>query len=91
MALVAVLHVNFSVVAFDDCLGDGEAEAGMPAEILALGPDRMEAVEDRLAGFFRNARALVVDADRTSSPTRAAAISTSPPGGEKLTALSMMS
>ena len=37
--VVAVLHVNLPVMAFDDCLGDGKAEARMPAEILALGPD----------------------------------------------------
>ena len=36
--VVAVVHVDLPVVAFDDCLGDGKAEAGMPAEILALGP-----------------------------------------------------
>ena len=36
--VVAVLHVNLPVVAFDDRLGDGKAEAGMAAEILAFGP-----------------------------------------------------
>ena len=36
--VIAVVHVNLPVVAFDDCLGDGKAEAGMAAEILALRP-----------------------------------------------------
>ena len=36
--VVAVLHVNLPVMAFDDCLGDGKAEAGMAAEILAFRP-----------------------------------------------------
>jgi hypothetical protein len=37
-SVVAVVHVYFSVMAFDDCLGDSKAEAGMAAEILALRP-----------------------------------------------------
>ncbi len=36
--VIAVVHVNLPVVAFDDCLGDGKAEAGMAAEILAFRP-----------------------------------------------------
>ena len=51
-----------AVMALDDRPGDGEAEPGMAAEILAFGPDRMEAVEDRLARLGGHARPLVLDA-----------------------------
>ena len=54
------------------------------------GPDRMEAVKDRFARFGRTPGPSSSMLIRTSSPTRAAAISTRPPGGEKEIALSTM-
>ncbi len=47
----------------DDGSRNGEAQAAMLAERLALRPDRLEAAEDRLTRFLGHARAFVLDAD----------------------------
>ena len=61
--VVAVLHVDFPVMAFDDCLSDRKAEAGMPSEIFPFAAVRMEAVKDRLTRIFGDAGTFVVDSD----------------------------
>src|SRR5687768_14794460 len=48
----------------DDRSGDGQAQPRMAAEAFGLGPDGMEAVEDRLTMFGRNAGPFVVDPDQ---------------------------
>src|SRR4051794_18309044 len=62
-SVVAVVHVDLPIMAFDDCLGDRKAQAGMPAEILSFRPYGVESVKDRFPRFGRNSRTLVVDAD----------------------------
>jgi hypothetical protein len=82
-------HVNLPVMAFDDRPGDRKAESRMAAEILASGLTEWKRLKiaSRASG---DAGAFVVDADADLVADRVAAISTSPPGGEKLIALSMI-
>src|SRR5205085_9388189 len=62
--VVTVLDVDFAAVALDDGLRDGESKARMAPEPFAFRPDRMEAVEDGFARFWRNAGPFVVDANK---------------------------
>src|SRR3954469_5493137 len=57
--VVAVLHVDFPVMAFHNGPGNCEAQAGVSTKMLFLGPYRVEPVENGLPRVFRNARTLV--------------------------------
>src|SRR5690606_30772583 len=57
-----VLRRDRAAVRLHDLPGDAEPEARVAAERLALGPKRIEAVEQPFYVLFRHARAFVLDA-----------------------------
>ena len=57
-----IAHFDAAAMPFHDRPRDGEAEAGMAAEI-RFRPDRMETVKDRLTRIFGDAAAFVLNAD----------------------------
>jgi hypothetical protein len=59
----AILGRMVAAVRLDDLAGDRQAQARIAAERLALGPRGVEALEDGLQIFGRDARAVVVDRD----------------------------
>src|SRR5688572_5047162 len=62
-AVMPVLGADRAAMALDRGPGDGEAEARMLAEILAVGTEAVEALEDRFARFGRHAGPFILDAD----------------------------
>ena len=70
-AIAPVVRGQRAVMRLGDGAGDGEAEAGVAAEILARRAQRMEPLEHLFARFGRDAGAVIADSQRRRDRRRA--------------------